>query len=128
MICDGQRIFLREELEGCVMNERGMMLKDRNHSLRNWLGRMFPETSASSSSPDSPNQWEKCSQEMEQYAHELLSLHEMDGGNVVWTETSAPLAINIVVENLVRFFFGFLHHCVGSVFFLLLLTLVSWLR
>lgn len=98
VICDGQRIFLREELEGCVINEGGMMLKDRNHSLRNWLGRMFPETSASSSSPNSPSSRENCSQEMEQYAHELLSLHQMDGGNVVWTETSTQLAI--IVENL----------------------------
>ncbi|KAH6822505.1 hypothetical protein C2S53_008982 [Perilla frutescens var. hirtella] len=86
VICEGQRIFLREE------TDEG--LKDRSHSLRNWLGRKFTETSASSY-PESLNQWQKCSEEIGQYADELLSLHKVEeerdgGGNVMSTELCIP--------------------------------------
>ncbi|XP_057783889.1 putative U-box domain-containing protein 50 [Salvia miltiorrhiza] len=65
VICQGQRIFLRDD--GFMEDDKG-----RNHSVKNWLGRMFPETSPT-------NHWDKCRDDIEHYAHQLLSLHQLEG-------------------------------------------------
>lgn len=55
MICEGERIFLRE---GNEEDDKGMMLRRRSHSMKNWLWRMFPETSGNNNS-NLDNEWEK---------------------------------------------------------------------
>lgn len=115
-ICGGRLVFLREENdEGFVEDDRGFMLaklKEKNHSIKNWLGKKFaeiatnnsPDSPSLSRSNDSPHQWEKCCQEIEQYVDELLSLHEhegdINGGNAILNGNSTELRIP---ENMVRF-------------------------
>ncbi|KAL1569693.1 putative U-box domain-containing protein 50 [Salvia divinorum] len=68
VICQGQRIILRDEEE----DGKGAMLGGRSHSVKNRFKSMFTETSA-------PARWENCRDEMQQYADELLSLHQVEG-------------------------------------------------
>ncbi|KAL6582935.1 hypothetical protein OROMI_005013 [Orobanche minor] len=113
VICEGRLVFLRGENdeEGFIEDDRGFMLaklKEKNSSIRNWLGKIFPENVASISdnSPDSPSsfrsndsthQWEKIGQEIEQYVNELLSLHDhegeidFDGANAILKKNSTEL-------------------------------------
>ncbi|PIN19266.1 Non-specific serine/threonine protein kinase [Handroanthus impetiginosus] len=103
IICGGRLVFLKEENdEGFIEDDKGFMvakLKERNHSIKNWFGKMFLENSAvmNSTSPDSssslssngsPHHWEKYSLEIEQYANELLSLQEEEGKINVEKEAS----------------------------------------
>ncbi|KAL0379014.1 UNVERIFIED_CONTAM: putative U-box domain-containing protein 50 [Sesamum radiatum] len=90
-ICGGRLVFLREENdEGFIEDDRGMMVAKlrKNHSIKTWFGKMSLENAASNSSPsssrinDSAHQWEKWSQEIEQYANELLSAHEEEEGKI----------------------------------------------
>ncbi|KAI3451251.1 hypothetical protein Pfo_007916 [Paulownia fortunei] len=109
VICGGRLVFLREENdEGFVEDDRGFLvakLKEKNHSIKNWLGKMFPENAAnnspdspsSSRSNGSPHRWEKCSQEIEHYVNELLSLQEdegeINGATAILKENSTELRI-----------------------------------
>ncbi|KAK6150340.1 hypothetical protein DH2020_015272 [Rehmannia glutinosa] len=110
VICGGRLVFLRgENDEGFVEDDRGFMLaklKEKNNSFKNWLGKIFPENAANNS-PDSPSssrsndssphQWEKFSQDIEQYVNELLCLHEdegeINGANAILKENSTALCI-----------------------------------
>ncbi|KAL0343003.1 UNVERIFIED_CONTAM: putative U-box domain-containing protein 50 [Sesamum angustifolium] len=91
VICGGRLVFLREENdEGFIEDDRGMMVAKlrKNHSIKTWFGKMCLENAANNSSPsssrinDSAHQWEKWSQEIEQYANELLSTHEEEEGKI----------------------------------------------
>lgn len=103
VICEGERIFLKENEEGT------MMLRKRSHSMKNWLWRMFPETSGNS---NLDHEWEKCSDEMKQYAEELMSLHQIEEEIVVGGNNSIELCIppNVVIifVFLLVYFFCFL--------------------
>ncbi|GFP87901.1 putative U-box domain-containing protein 50 [Phtheirospermum japonicum] len=107
VICGGRLVFLRGENdeEGFIEDDRGFMLKEKNHSIRNWLVKLFPEnatnnspgSSSSSRSNDSPHQWEKCNQEIEHYVNDMLSLvkdeGENDGANAILKENSIEQCI-----------------------------------
>ncbi|XP_011099977.1 putative U-box domain-containing protein 50 [Sesamum indicum] len=91
VICGGRLVFLREENEqGFIEDDRGMMVAKlrKNHSIKTWFGKTCLENAANNSSPsssginDSAHQWEKWSQEIEQYANELLSIHEAEEGKI----------------------------------------------
>ncbi|KAK4416993.1 putative U-box domain-containing protein 50 [Sesamum alatum] len=87
VICGGRLVFLREENdEGFIEDDRGLMVAKlrKNHSIKTWFGKM--SNAANNSSPSSSrindsayDQWEKWSHEIEQYANELMSLHEEEG-------------------------------------------------
>lgn len=73
MICQGQRVVLRDEEE----DEKGVT-------------RMFADTSA-------PARWENCRDEMQQYADELLSLHQVEGEMDVGCLTQLSIPQNMVI-------------------------------
>lgn len=111
MISGGRLVFLREDKdEGIVEDDKGFMVarfKERNRSIRNWLGKMFVEN-AGCSSPDSPsssrsnslsNQWERYSEEIEQYVNRMLSLHAQEEGQISVENNCSELNIP---ENKVR--------------------------
>lgn len=75
MICQGQRVVLRDEEE----DDKGVT-------------RMFTDTSA-------PARWENCRDEMEQYADELLSLHQVEGEMDVGCLTQISIPQNMVSRS-----------------------------
>ncbi|GER34508.1 U-box domain-containing protein kinase family protein [Striga asiatica] len=114
VICGGRLVFLRGENdeEGYIEDDRGSILaklKEKNYSIRNWLGKIVwpedgvnysnnpPDSPSSSRSHDSTQQWEKIGLEIEHYANKLLSLHkeegEFDGANAILKEYSTELCI-----------------------------------
>ncbi|KAA8546699.1 hypothetical protein F0562_003070 [Nyssa sinensis] len=108
IICGGKLVFLREENnEGFVEDDQGVMVakvRERN-SLKGWLGKMFAESAtieknpgtspSSSTSNDSPYQWENYVQEIENYFEQLLSSnsdeedHEMEN-DILQTSPTEP--------------------------------------
>ncbi|KAL8472240.1 hypothetical protein ACS0TY_029451 [Phlomoides rotata] len=109
VICGGRLVLLRGEDEEELVEDDGgsklARLKDKNYSIKNWLGKMFTESAAykspdspsSSRNNDSPNQWEKCRQEIEHYVDELLSTHQnvggINGGNAILNGNSTELRV-----------------------------------
>lgn len=85
---------MREENnEGFIEDDQGNMVAkvSKKNSFKGWLGKMFQDNSATEKSPpcspssstsnDSPNQWEKYVEEIETYFSQLLSSNadEEDG-------------------------------------------------
>lgn len=118
VICGGRPVSLQGggDNEELVEDGGGSMLarlKDKHYSIKNWLGRMFaasvadksPDSPSSSRKNDSPNQWEKCRKEIEQYVDELLSIHEdeggLDGGKAFLKGNSTE--VRVILETMVRF-------------------------
>uniref|UniRef100_A0A5B7C0T3 RING-type E3 ubiquitin transferase n=1 Tax=Davidia involucrata TaxID=16924 RepID=A0A5B7C0T3_DAVIN len=86
IICGGKLVFLREENnEEFIEDDQGVMVaKVRERpTFKGWLGKMFAESAtheknpgtspSSSTSNDSPYQWENYVQEIENYFEQLLS-------------------------------------------------------
>ncbi|KAL2521748.1 U-box domain-containing protein kinase family protein [Forsythia ovata] len=90
VICGGRLLSLREENdEGFIEDDRGNMVAKftEKNGFRSFLGRIFSDgainghspdspSSSSSRSNNSPDEWEKYSEEIEQYVNQLLALNE----------------------------------------------------
>ncbi|XP_051141189.1 putative U-box domain-containing protein 50 [Andrographis paniculata] len=103
VICGGRLVFLRDvdDEGGIVEDDREVTvasIKERSNSIKAWIGRMFPENVdlASSSKADDGvvNQWMKFGQEIEQYADELISLHDEEG-DVVGSDNRTSIDLHM---------------------------------